>query len=459
MTVTDPGHDRGALNVALTRIAGADPATSAKSPEILILLDWSDVAGTITGGYSRNTVDVGAAVAAKLADPTAIPTLGGALAQLPIDLIGHSRGASLVSQIANSLGRRGIWVDQMTTFDPVPLALYGDPVANVPQNVIFADNYYEQSDSIAVGKAIPGAYNVGPLYLPGGYVNFLGNGYHDNVHLYYQGTINLAAGAGDGVHTVNGAWYNAATRSGSGFYWSRLVGGTRPPGGVSTAFGGSAARVVVAQNLDSWANIGLINITSKTPAPVATGAPINVTFRYQDHKSASTVTWYLDIDENPYNGNETVITTQNLAKTARIMAGTAKLTIPAGLTDDTYHLLAVIADGNSQRMDYAGGTLTISSTGDKLQITAAAPTLAKTAGTITITGAPGGAHRSQLGNITTKLSSYSSLLSKIGLGNIASLGSLTNIIPSVIGGGGLGGINLNNLTKLLSLASNFKLPF
>jgi hypothetical protein len=105
MTVTDPGHDGGALNVTLTRIAGADPATAAKSPEILILLDWSDVAGTITGGYMRNTVDVGAAVAQKLADPAAVASLGGALAQLPIDLIGHSRGASLVSQIAVSLGR------------------------------------------------------------------------------------------------------------------------------------------------------------------------------------------------------------------------------------------------------------------------------------------------------------------------------------------------------------------
>src|SRR5512147_711674 len=45
--VTDPGHDGGPLSVVATFIGGPAPAACA-NPEIMLLLDWSDVAGTLT---------------------------------------------------------------------------------------------------------------------------------------------------------------------------------------------------------------------------------------------------------------------------------------------------------------------------------------------------------------------------------------------------------------------------
>ena len=77
------------------------------------------------------------------------------LAELPIHLIGHSRGGSLVYALAGLLGEKGVWVDQVTTLDPHPLIIPGDlgnpdcgggPYDSIPlvyENILFADNYYQ----------------------------------------------------------------------------------------------------------------------------------------------------------------------------------------------------------------------------------------------------------------------------------------------------------------------------
>ena len=53
---------------------------------------------------------------------TLIPEMGGRpLAQLPLHLIGHSRGGSVVTEMARLLGAQGVWVDQVTTLDPRPV--------------------------------------------------------------------------------------------------------------------------------------------------------------------------------------------------------------------------------------------------------------------------------------------------------------------------------------------------
>ena len=39
----------------------------------------------------------------------------------PVDLIGHSRGASLNTELARKLAERGIWVDDFTSLDPHPV--------------------------------------------------------------------------------------------------------------------------------------------------------------------------------------------------------------------------------------------------------------------------------------------------------------------------------------------------
>ena len=112
MTVTDPGHDNGPLDVVSTRLGPA--AANWASNEIILLLDWSDVAGSFPfGGYHRPTGDVGAAVADKLLNAFSIPDLSAPLAQLPLHLLGHSRGASVMSRICYQLARtRSAWVEQ-----------------------------------------------------------------------------------------------------------------------------------------------------------------------------------------------------------------------------------------------------------------------------------------------------------------------------------------------------------
>src|SRR5213592_3861075 len=105
-------------NYALTwrRLGGsAPPATD--SGEILIKLDWRQLAND-----SYSTYDVAAAVVPRLLQPNFISEMNGhALAELPLHLIGHSRGGSLVCQLSRLLGTNGVWLDHLTTLDAHPL--------------------------------------------------------------------------------------------------------------------------------------------------------------------------------------------------------------------------------------------------------------------------------------------------------------------------------------------------
>jgi|GEM_PF-2167310 len=365
MTVTDPNKN-GSLNVTISKTSGTSPLDSSKSPEILIDLDWSAVAGDLSvigifGGYSLPTSVVGAAVAAALIDPTFLTDLGGAaLASLPIHLIGHSRGASLVGQIALDLGKSNIWVDQLTTFDPVPSTassyLYNDPVVRAFQNVIFFDNYFQKQDSFATGFAVSGAHNVGPLSLPGGYasLSIVPGGYHNNVHLYYLGTISPTAR--EPLFSPSSSWYSGDTRTTTGFAWTTLGGATRPADGIGKAFGGTASRTSVSVTQPAWADIGFLSITSGSAYTI--GQNLTVNFKYQDQGSKSTITWYLDTDQNPFNGNEIALTTQNLAAAKNITNGSISITLPT-VTSGTYYLLGYITDAAGSRLIYASTPISI----------------------------------------------------------------------------------------------------
>ncbi|MEO6434134.1 MAG: hypothetical protein ABIP55_00005, partial [Tepidisphaeraceae bacterium] len=270
MTVTDPGHDGGALSVASTRL-GAAPASWANA-DIVVLLDWSDIAGSPFGGYSRPSADVGAAVAQKLLAASSIPDLSAPLAELPLHLLGHSRGASAISEIARGLGQRGVWVDQLTFFDPHPVdgirepiftPNLGDAAMKVFDNVRFADNYWRTEGNGSfdfTGEAVNGAYN---LQLSESVMT--GTGYsaeHSDTHLWYHGTIGSPSGAppfqnSDGGASVGGNWYTSPhpSRDATGFLYSRLGEGTRPAAGLksSGAFRDSLALTVSGASV--WDNI------------------------------------------------------------------------------------------------------------------------------------------------------------------------------------------------------------
>lgn len=122
------------------------------------------------------------------------------LSHHPIHLIGHSRGASLVCQIAALLGRQGLIVDQVTTLDPHPLTtddpqpLLRPAIEDVPITkhpcIRFMDNYW-QDISYPRGQAVSGAINFKWQHLPNGYHGTVHSAFadHMNVILAYQASI------------------------------------------------------------------------------------------------------------------------------------------------------------------------------------------------------------------------------------------------------------------------------
>ena len=108
LEVTDPGRDGGPLSVEVVANGGPElTASETRNLEIALLLDWSDVAGTAVpgGGYYRSTTDVAAAVARRLSETDLLPDWEAPVATLPLHLIGHSRGGSLVGELARTPDR------------------------------------------------------------------------------------------------------------------------------------------------------------------------------------------------------------------------------------------------------------------------------------------------------------------------------------------------------------------
>src|SRR5712664_1520394 len=78
----------GSYFLTWTRLGGSQPSAT-DSGEIIVALDWSQ----LSDGDSFNTYQIAAAVAPALMSTTFISELNGhALTEMPIHLIGHSRG-------------------------------------------------------------------------------------------------------------------------------------------------------------------------------------------------------------------------------------------------------------------------------------------------------------------------------------------------------------------------------
>lgn len=322
VTVTDPGEDNGPLDVQISSLDGPELGdAAAANPEIIILLNWSSLAGDFSiNDHHRSTVDVAAAVTERLLAPSFFIGLGGkTVASWPMHLIGHSRGASLVGELARDLGMHGVWVDHVTTLDPHPVdnvsepnipfvnLQWGDSTPRATDNVVFWDNYWRTEGATSfdfTGQLVEGAHN---LQLNENILAQSNAGYsfeHSDTHLWYHGTIDTAATATNGEHNVPTNWYPTSFSMGPrdqiGYYYSRNVGGTRPATGVGTPFNGTGRRWPVEHSGGQWPNVGQLALEYSSPV-YNTDETIFISYRYQDLDSDATIWWFADDDLNPNN--------------------------------------------------------------------------------------------------------------------------------------------------------------
>ena len=362
--------------VTRSLVAGTNPVVS-DTAEIFIKLDWSTLSSV--GGPSTTTIATNAAAA--LLSTNLFPELGGhALAELPLHLVGHSRGGSVIAEMVRVLGALGIWVDQATTLDPDPVSSFGDPAMKNYANILFADNYWQNmGDGVFVpnGQAIPGAYNRQLTNLSGGYSSS-----HSDVHLWYHGTIDWRTPITNDNAVISSAertnWWTVVEQKGTnnGFRYSLIGGGdrqsTNEPAGagkgrISDGFRDlsvavPANRVALPADNGAWPNVILLNLGISNAVPVGQTVPLS--FYYQcgsNQTAAATVSLYLDTDLNPYDANEILVLQQTLADT-----GTNQITFtnagfqpdPALVPPGNYRLFARITENNHSRYLYAPGPLT-----------------------------------------------------------------------------------------------------
>src|ERR1051326_2245915 len=214
---------------SFTKERGLWPAEASTNAEVVVKLFWYTVAGLTD---TTTTTDV-----ANIAVPYLVNSIvignqltNRPLAELPIHLIGHSRGASVVAEASRLLAQRGIWVDQATTLDPHPIG--GDGQVNTYDNLLFADNYF-QIDNTGLfpisGEHVDGTAEeqlTAQFDIDG--INDIGNfSDHVETHDWYYGTIDLDATAASGDPLPRPIWYPLPFpfTYARGFQLSRLSGG------------------------------------------------------------------------------------------------------------------------------------------------------------------------------------------------------------------------------------------
>jgi hypothetical protein len=371
----------GSTYTATPSLVSGVPPMSSEPGEIIIKLDWSTIDTTL--GVS--TVNIASAAVAALLSTNLLPELGGrALVELPLHLIGHSRGGSVVTEMARIFGAQGVWVDQVTTLDPDPVSLYGDPAIKNYANVLFADNYWQKLGNgltVPNGQAVSGAYNRQLTNLDGGY-----DSSHSDVHLWYHGTIQLTTPASDSQTNITAAerqtWWTPAEAAGTnaGFFYSLIGGGDRFSEAEPAGIGSGRIRDGYNQNWDlgaglttnrtslptdngAWPNVLRLNVTGTNQFSVDLPLPIAFYDQFGSSTSAvATVRFFLDPDANPYDTNEIDLgpVTVSGTGTNKVFFNSTNLALnPLVTPPGAYSLFVRISDGVHTRYLFAPETLTV----------------------------------------------------------------------------------------------------
>lgn len=367
----------GGFTNTFSKVSGALPSTTPTG-EVIVILDWRTLANS-----SYSTFNVANSVGPAMAQTNFIPELGGhALAEFPIHIIGHSRGGSLVCELSQRLGEKGIWVNQVTTLDAYPLG--NDAPVLGYENVLFAESYYQTDYIFFDGIIIPGSHWRRQTSASGGYTLF--SDWHSDVHLWYHGTLDRSPTASDTevtfTTTMRDAWWTAPEQKGTnaGFIYSRLGGGNRystlqPNGANSSAVrdginrnfelgaGVSANRTTLIFNTGDWPNVIKLDLLTTNPSPHGTSADLQIYFQWAQPASLlQTVQVFLDLDNNPLNGNEQLLTAGTASGTTSSQIGTGIITAPLAATNapaGSYRVFVKLTVGGRSRLLYAPSTLTV----------------------------------------------------------------------------------------------------
>jgi hypothetical protein len=382
-----PGSNSASYQISITKSGSAYATTqtfldgvsplASDSGEIVIALDWS----TLSGLFGPSTTLIATNLALALLSTNLIPDLAGhPLAEMPLHLLGHSRGASVMAEVSRILGAQGIWVDHLTSLDPYPLSINGDPAMVNYANVLFADTYW-QNIGAPSGQPLAGAYNRHLTNLSGGYP---AGSTHSDTHLWYHGTIDLTTPTGDNLAMITtnerAAWWTSTEAAGTnaGFLYSLIGGGNRlstlePAGagngrivdgfnqvwnlGAGLAANPATNRTRLSLDNGAWPNLLRLNLTSPTNASVDDPIPLAFYHQYGANTSGVVnVSFCLDQDSNPYNGNDTVVFQAALPGTgiSNVYYSTLSLSLnPAVVLPGTYSVFGRISDGVRTRYLYA----------------------------------------------------------------------------------------------------------
>jgi CSLREA domain-containing protein len=276
------------------------------NPGAIILLDWAQASNDLSA--DRRTEFVGDAFFEYLFGQS---HNGRYLAELPIHLIGHSRGASVNSRLAFRLAQAGILVDQTTTLDPHPVekpVAINDWEVVTYENTLFADNYYQNRwNSFLDGTQVPGAQN---RHLDSAFSRHVRDcDGHEQTHAYYLGTIDLNAVIDSGGCLIWHDWYFFA-RGLLGFNTTRLLQGQSVR--LEDAYleglhnqlvnsGGTGTREPVSSSGKFWPNAGF-GPQASLPDRLGVGDTLWLKYFFSDRSSQQAVEFFLDNDTNPFNG-------------------------------------------------------------------------------------------------------------------------------------------------------------
>jgi len=377
--------------------------TTTTSGEIVILLDWTAVADHLTTSVTAQ--EVAAAVVPKIYQSQEGQP---ALSELPIHLIGHSRGGGMVFEIGRLLGLQGLEVEEITALDPHPLTeddpqpLLGSSVIDTPcnvyENVLFAEVFYQDIE-YPEGEYVTGAFNRLWTNLPGGYHNESGYTYtigtstydfsdHMNIILMYHGTTDTISTAAvyNGEATMaeeERGWFNTFEDKGKneGFVYSRINGGDRKSSaepvegadkiinGYNSVLGGNGTRSVLDWTNAVWPNVITHSlyrdnsVLSPGSLSVSQRETISVNYKYRSYAYNSTVSLIIDTDRNPYNDNdvETVEIQNHTATGSSINEASITWEVGNLYPDTSYYAYLKISANNYKRYSYLPYKITVTS--------------------------------------------------------------------------------------------------